>query len=63
MFPDIEEIRKARKRYNGKLFLSGVETFRKMGEVEEGALQSGTLDRKTKELIALGISMANSCYG
>ncbi|MFH1984608.1 MAG: carboxymuconolactone decarboxylase family protein [Pseudomonadota bacterium] len=63
MFPDIEEIRKERKRYNGKLFLSGVETFRKMGEVEERALQSGALDRKTKELIALGISMANSCYG
>ena len=63
MFPDIEDIRKERKRYNGKLYLSGIDTFRKMADVEEGALMDGALDRKTKELIALGISMANSCYG
>jgi alkylhydroperoxidase/carboxymuconolactone decarboxylase family protein YurZ len=63
MFPDIVDIRKARKRYNGKLYLSGVGTFRQMADVEADALNSGALDQKTKELIALGISIANSCYG
>lgn len=63
MFPDIEEIRKERKRYNGKLFMSGVDTFRQIGEVEAAALKRGALDQKAKELIALGISIANSCYG
>ena len=63
MFPDVDEIRRIRKEYNGKLFMSGVATFRQMAEVEGEALNSGALDQKTKELLALGISIANSCYG
>ena len=63
MFPDVSDIRKTRKRLNWQMYQSGVETFRAMGEVEENALKDGVLPQTTKELIALGISIANSCYG
>ena len=42
---------------------SGIKTYHEMGELEENALKSGTLSQKHKELIALGISNSNSCYG
>lgn len=63
MFEDAATIRKTRKKYNGKMFKSGVDTFRQMAAVEEKALKSGALDRRTKELIALGISISKACYG
>jgi alkylhydroperoxidase/carboxymuconolactone decarboxylase family protein YurZ len=34
-----------------------------MADLEEEALKDGALDQKTKELIALGISIGNACYG
>ena len=43
MFPDIDEIKRTRKKYNGKMFLSGIETFKEMAEVEERALKGGVL--------------------
>jgi hypothetical protein len=63
MFPDTEEIRRARKKYNWQMYQSGVKTFREMGELEENALADGALSRKSKELIALGISIGKGCYG
>lgn len=63
MFPDIEEIKKIRKKYNGKMYLSGIKTFKQMAEVEEDALKDGVLKQKYKELIALGISISHGCYG
>ena len=63
MFPDINEIRKTRKKYNGKMYRSGIKTFRELGDLETSALKDGTLSRKYKELIALGISISNACYG
>ena len=63
MFPAIEEIRKTRKKYNWQMFQTGIETFRELGELEEKALKDGALARKTKELIALGISISSGCYG
>ena len=63
MFPDIDEIKRTRKKYNGKMFLSGIKTFKKMAEVEEEALKDGVLRQKYKELIALGISISHGCYG
>jgi alkylhydroperoxidase/carboxymuconolactone decarboxylase family protein YurZ len=63
MFPDVKEIRKTRKKYNWHMSQSGVTTYRDMGQLEENALKSGTLSQKYKELIALGISISNSCYG
>jgi hypothetical protein len=63
MFPDILEIRKTRKIYNGKMFQSGIKTFRELGDLETNTLKDGALARKYKELIALGISISNACYG
>jgi alkylhydroperoxidase/carboxymuconolactone decarboxylase family protein YurZ len=34
-----------------------------VGVLEEEALKDGVLAQKYKELIALGISISNSCYG
>ena len=63
MFDDPKEYRKLRKQYNGKMFLSGVETFREFEEMEAHALKDGALSQKHKELIALAVSIAQSCYG
>ncbi|MFC1859105.1 carboxymuconolactone decarboxylase family protein [Thermodesulfobacteriota bacterium] len=63
MFDDIDQIRKIRKKYNLQMYRSGIKTFRDMEKVEAGALSDGALDQKTKELIALGISISNACYG
>jgi AhpD family alkylhydroperoxidase len=63
MFESIEEVRSIRKKYNYKMFTSGVSTFREYEEMEGKALQPGALDQKTKELIALACSMVQNCYG
>jgi alkylhydroperoxidase/carboxymuconolactone decarboxylase family protein YurZ len=63
MFESIENIRKLRKKYNAKMYLSGNETFKALAELESSALRSGTIPQKYKELIALGISIAEDCYG
>ncbi|MBN2126727.1 MAG: carboxymuconolactone decarboxylase family protein [Deltaproteobacteria bacterium] len=63
MFEEIEEIRRMRKTYNLQMFRSGIGTFRQVSEVEERALKDGELPGKTKELIALGISISKACYG
>ncbi|PHS77538.1 MAG: 4-carboxymuconolactone decarboxylase [Robiginitomaculum sp.] len=63
MFNNINEIRQFRKKYSGKLFLSGIGTFKKLSDAEEDALKEGALSQKQKELIALGISVSNKCYG
>ena len=63
MLPDVTEIKKMRKKYNWQMYQSGIATFREMGELEANALKSGALAQKYKELIALGISINNSCYG
>lgn len=63
MFEDIDEIRKERKRFNGEMFRSGIASFRELEEFEANAFQSGALEQKHKELIALGISICHACYG
>jgi hypothetical protein len=63
MFEDIDEIRRTRKKYNYKMFQSGVETFREMEELEANIFSEGAIPQKFKELIALGISITESCYG
>ena len=63
MFESIENIRKLRKKYNAKMYLSGNETFEALAELESNALKSGAIPQKYKELIALGISIAEDCYG
>jgi AhpD family alkylhydroperoxidase len=63
MFESIEEIRSIRKKYNGKMFSSGVSTFQEFEELEAKILQSGALERKYKELIGLATSIVSLCYG
>lgn len=63
MFEDIDEIRRMRKKYNLKMYRSGVSAFSGIEQVEEEALKDGALARRDKELIALGISISKACYG
>ena len=63
MFDDVGSIRRARKLYNGKMFASGVSTFRDLEELEAKALADGALPQKYKELIGLAVSIGESCYG
>jgi len=63
MFSNINDIRKTRKKYNGKMYQSGIKTFREVSDLETNALKDGVLAQKQKELIALGISISNACYG
>jgi alkylhydroperoxidase/carboxymuconolactone decarboxylase family protein YurZ len=63
MFIDTEKIRELRQKYYLQMQKSGVRTFQDMARIEMQALESGSLAQKYKELIALGISIARSCYG
>jgi AhpD family alkylhydroperoxidase len=63
MFEGIDEIRSFRKKYNYKMFSSGVSTFREFEELESRTLQSGALDRKYKELTGIALSIVSRCYG
>jgi alkylhydroperoxidase/carboxymuconolactone decarboxylase family protein YurZ len=63
MFDDIADIRNTRKRYNVQMHRSGIGTFRELHKLEANALKDGALAQKYKELIALGISINNGCYG
>jgi len=63
MFPNSNEIQKARKKCNWQMYQSGINTFHAIGEAEANALKDGVLAQKHKELIALGISISNKCYG
>ena len=63
MFEEIAEIRKARKKYNYKMFQSGVSTFHEMEQMEANVFKTGSIEQKYKELMALGISITHACYG
>ncbi len=59
----IEEIRELREKYDRIMAQSGISAFMELDRLEANALKSGQLDQKYKELIALGISISQSCYG
>ncbi len=63
MFIDTDETRKLRQKYNLQMQKSGIKTFQDMDRIEMEALESGDLEQKYKELIALGISISKACYG
>jgi hypothetical protein len=63
MFFDTDEIRRLRQKYYLQMQKSGIKTFQDMDRIEMEALESGELSQKYKELIALGISISNACYG
>ena len=56
----IEQSIKDRKALHLK-FLKHVKTYKPFMEVEEKAFRNGALDRKTKELMALSISIVTKC--
>ncbi len=63
MFIATEKIRELRQKYYLQMRKSGVRTFEDMDRIETAALESGSLLQKYKELIALGISISQGCYG
>jgi len=63
MFEEIKSLNRTRKKYNLKMFRSGISTFREIEDLEMKALRDGALAQKYKELIALGISISQTCYG
>jgi len=63
MFIETDETRKSRQKYNLQMKKSGIKTFQDMDRIEMEALESVDLSQKYKELIALGISISNACYG
>jgi AhpD family alkylhydroperoxidase len=56
----IEKIIRDRKMAHADLSANS-ETYRKFTALEVAAFSPGKLDRKTKELVALGISVALNC--
>jgi AhpD family alkylhydroperoxidase len=60
MFDEIEDIRQTRRRF--KTIESGIGRFREFEELAGAALRDGALSQKNKELIALGISIAEKCF-
>ncbi|MDQ1331220.1 MAG: hypothetical protein QG578_1487 [Thermodesulfobacteriota bacterium] len=63
MFIDTDDTRELRQKYNLQMQKSGIKTFQDMNRIETEALESGELSQKYKELIALGISISQGCYG
>jgi AhpD family alkylhydroperoxidase len=61
MFDEIEDIRQTRRRYNFKMFQSGIGTFREFEQMEGAVLRDGALSQKSKELMALAISITQKC--
>lgn len=56
----IEEIQKDRKEAH-KYFYEKSEVYRTFVELEQKTFRDGKLSKKQKELIAIGISLVNSC--
>ncbi len=59
-FTKIEQSIKDRKRLH-LTFLKNVKTYAPLLELEEKAFADGALNRKTKELMALSISIVTKC--
>lgn len=55
------EIRRLRKRAHTKLLSLNSKTYKKFLDLEETAYSNGNINRKYKELIALGISVVLNC--
>lgn len=59
-FKKIEQSIKDRKKLH-RSFLEHVKTYKPFLELEEKAFTSGALEKKTKELMALSISIVTKC--
>ena len=63
MFQPVKEYRDLRKKFNYKMFQSGVPVFREFEELEAKTFAAGALEPKYKELIGLAASIVSLCYG
>jgi AhpD family alkylhydroperoxidase len=58
----IEQLVKQRKWANGKLLMKyNSKVFKAVQQLEQATFCDGALPKKTKELIAIGISVVNNC--
>ena len=57
----IEQIIRQRKWANGKLIKYNSKVFKAIQGLEEATFRDGALPKKTKEQIAIGISVVNNC--
>lgn len=57
----IDQLIRQRKWANGKLMKYNSKVFRIFQELEQATFSDGALPRKTKELIAVGISIITNC--
>ena len=57
----LEEIAKRRKVAHAKLLALDSKVYRAFLNLQEATFSDGALPRKTKELIALGVSVAENC--
>jgi AhpD family alkylhydroperoxidase len=58
---DIEEIKKTRKWAHDFLLDKNSEVYEKFLEMEKATYKDGAINRKNKELIAVGISVVINC--
>lgn len=56
----IEQSIKDRKKLH-RIFLKNVQTYKPLLQLEEKAFRNGALEKKTKELMALSISIVTKC--
>jgi AhpD family alkylhydroperoxidase len=57
----LDEISKRRKKAHAKMLSFDSKVYRAFLEMEQAAFSDGVLPRKTKELIAVGISVVIDC--
>jgi AhpD family alkylhydroperoxidase len=57
----LEEIAKRRKTAHAKLLALDSKVYRAFLDLQEATFSDGALPKKTKELIALGISVVDNC--
>ena len=57
----IEKLINQRKWANGRLIRYNSKVFKAVQALEEATFRDGALPKKTKELIAIGISVVNNC--
>lgn len=63
MAKDYDQLTKDISSYMGELRKAVPDAMQGFSSLAKGALQEGTLDKKTKELIALAIGVSTRCDG
>jgi AhpD family alkylhydroperoxidase len=61
MMSRLEELTRSRKKAHAKLLSLDSKVYKAFLDMEKAAFSDGALPKKTKELIAVGISVTNNC--